>query len=75
MTAKLIEKILVGDPLSDLELDESIEFYGRMESGLRLLGPHYHLAWTQVQRVLDTLQGYRSYRERDRIYKNDRSTN
>jgi hypothetical protein len=66
MTADLIEKILIGDPLSDLELDEAIEFYGKMESGLRLLGPHYHLAWIQVQRVLDTLQGYKRYRDWDK---------
>jgi hypothetical protein len=66
MTAEIIKKIRVGDPLSDLELEEAIEFYGRMESGLSLLGTHYYLAWIEVQRVYDALRGYRRYRDREK---------
>lgn len=63
MTADIVEKIRVGDPLTDEELDEAIAFYGQLESGLRLLGPTYHLAWIEVQRVLYQLQSYRHNRD------------
>ena len=63
MTADVIEKILVGDPLTDEELDEAIAFYGQLESSLRLLGPTYHLAWIEVQRVYHALRGYRYHRD------------
>jgi hypothetical protein len=63
MTADVIEKIRVGDHLTDEELDEAIAFYGQMESGLRLLGPTFHLAWAEVQRVLYQLQSYRHNRD------------
>jgi len=63
MTADLIEKIRVGDHLTDEELDEAIAFYGQLESGLRLLGPTFHLAWVEVQRVYHALRGYRHHRD------------
>lgn len=63
MTAEIVEKIRVGDPLTDEELNDAIDFYGRMESGLRLLGPHYHLAWVDVQRVYHELRSYRHHRD------------
>jgi len=63
VTAEIAHKIRVGDPLSDDELNDAIEFYGRMESGLRLLGPHYHLAWVEVQRTYEALRSYRHHRD------------
>jgi hypothetical protein len=69
MTTELVEKIRIGDPLSDQELDDAIEFYSKMKSGLRLLGPHYYLPWVEVQRVFETLIGYRNYRQRDKMDK------
>ena len=62
MTAEIIRKIRDGDRLSDAELNEAIDFYGRMEDGLRLLGPHFHLARVEVQRTHNTLQTYRYHR-------------
>lgn len=63
MTAQIIHKIIVGDPLSDDELNAAISFYGQMEAGLRLLGPKYHLAWAEVQRTYSSLQLYRINRD------------
>lgn len=48
--------------LSTEELDEAIVFFGTLETGLRLLGPLYHLAWQNVHRTWRTLRGLRSLR-------------
>ena len=71
MTPATIEKIRVGDHLTDTELDDAIEFYGRMESGLRMLGPHYHLAWVEVQRGYNALRSYRHHRDEYRREENE----
>jgi hypothetical protein len=63
MTPEIVEKVRVGDGLSDAELNTALAFYGQMESGLRLLGPRFHLAWAEVQRVHDMLRSYRHNRE------------
>jgi hypothetical protein len=49
--------------LSAEELDEAIVFFGTLETGLRLLGPHYHLAWQEVQRTWMALRGFRTLRD------------
>lgn len=59
---EILEKIASGDGLNDFQLDKAIEFYTQMEQGLRLLGPHYHLAWVPVMHTLDALQGYKRAR-------------
>jgi hypothetical protein len=64
MTPELIEKLRVGDHITDEELNTALAFYGQMGSGLRLLGPTFHLAWAEVQRVLYQLQSYRDHRDR-----------
>jgi hypothetical protein len=69
MTTEIIEKIRVGYPLSEQELNDAIEFYDKMRSGLRLLGTHYYLAWAEITRVYETLIGYRNYRQRDKLDK------
>lgn len=65
MNPLIIAKIQDGDRLSDDELNVALEFYGQMEKGLRLLGPHYHLPWAAVRRVHDELQSYRQSRDAD----------
>jgi len=52
------------EQLSDEDLDEGIEFFGRMEAGLRALGPHYHLAWAEVHRTWQMLRGFRMIKQR-----------
>ena len=49
--------------MSDDELNDAIEFYGRLETSLRLLGPHFHLAWVEIQRTYDALRSYRHHRD------------
>ena len=66
MTTEIIAKFRVGDPLTDEELDDAIASYARMESGLRIPGPHYHLEWVEVQRVYDALRSYHHHRDEHR---------
>ena len=63
MTPEIVEKVRVGDGLSDAELNTALSFYGQLESGLRLLGPTFHLAWAEVQRVLHMLESYKHNRD------------
>jgi hypothetical protein len=63
MTPEIVEKVRVGDGLSDAELNTALSFYGQLEAGLRLLGPRFHLAWAEVQRVLHMLESYKHNRD------------
>lgn len=68
MTEEILEKIAVGDGLSDEELEIAIRFYSRLEADLKLLGAEYRLAWRPVMFRLRELEGYKASRERnDRI--------
>lgn len=64
MTREIIETIEYGNRLTDGELDEAIRFYSRMEEGLRLLGPTFHLAWRPVHDTLQRLREMRRARPR-----------
>lgn len=73
MDPALLHKIQAGDPLSDEELDEGVSFFGRLEADLRLLGPHYHLAWQEVHRTWMMLRGYRLLRARKALASGEKS--
>jgi len=52
-----------GDPISDRELVELMDFYKEMYVGLRALGPHFHIAWKEVHTRLMKLESYAHARE------------
>ena len=62
MTEELERKIRIGDGLTDAELETALAFYANMESGLRLLGSHFHHAWVDVSGVHRRLQEYHKCR-------------
>jgi len=61
----LIEKVHRGDALTDAELDRAVSFYGQMQAGLDLLGPHFHLARMEVTRTYEALCMYCRVRSED----------
>ena len=63
MTGNLIDKIATGIDISDSELQEALAFYRQMEEGLRVLGAHFHLAWYEVIRRLQTLEEFQVARQ------------
>lgn len=52
------EKYLAGDYLDDNELLELLSFYERLERDTKILGPHFHLAWIEIRKHLDQLEGF-----------------
>ena len=52
----LYEKVLDGDPMSDNELEQALEFFTRIERDLQALGPRFHLSFAEANRVLRTLR-------------------
>jgi|OM-RGC.v1.033515727 hypothetical protein len=63
MTQDMIEKIAVGDGLTDAELAVALEFYTDLQQKLRLLGPTFHLAWVEVNRIQRDLERFKFHRE------------
>jgi len=59
------EKFIQGDGISDEELQLLLEFYRPLAAKLKLLGPHFHLAWRECLSRTVTLIGFaRSRAER-----------
>lgn len=58
MSKQVYEKYCNGDKISDAELEEALEFFGRLERDLRALGPVFHLAANEALRVKQGLQGF-----------------
>lgn len=63
ISKELVEKIRVGDPITDDELDQAIEFYETMTTGADVLGSTFYLFWWECRRTLDRLYGYREARQ------------
>jgi hypothetical protein len=63
---KIIKKIKHGDGLSDQELDQALEFFKDMETGLDLLGPTFHHAWKECYNIEIMLKGFKEARDRER---------
>jgi len=64
MTKEIIERISIGDPLTDKELDEAIKFYEDLESKTYLLGQRFHFYWIHCNDELTRLKGYKQARQR-----------
>lgn len=62
MSRKVYEKYCNGDPISDSELAEALEFFNNIERDLRALGPVFQLAANEALRVKQGLQGFSSAR-------------
>jgi hypothetical protein len=58
------EKFLIGDPITDFELDILLKFYEHLEQDLKVLGSHFHFAWREVLDRKIRLEGYKEARER-----------
>jgi hypothetical protein len=59
----VLEKIAAGDGLTDNELKVALKFYKELSTGLELLGPPFFLAWREVYRVQNKLEGWQRSRE------------
>jgi len=63
ISERLLEKIEVGDHITDKELREAIAFYGDLAESLDCLGKEYNLAKRPIREVLYRLQGYEQVRK------------
>lgn len=61
----LYKKFTDGDPISDEELDEGIEFFSDLSDKLFSLGDVFRLPAVEANRVLMSLEGFK--RERGRL--------
>lgn len=63
---QVLEKVRVGDGLTDVELDMMLDFYEDLSVKLQALGPKYQLAWHPVYMTCQTLKDFKAVRERNR---------
>ena len=59
----IYEKVLNGDPLTDREIEEGIEFFDDLNKKLMMLGPVFLLSSNEVNRVLILLKNFKQDRE------------
>lgn len=59
----IINKIEIGDHLSDLELEKAIKWYSELEHKLVILGNKYYIAWYSVFYTLNSLKSFKFHRE------------
>jgi hypothetical protein len=52
------EKYYSGASISNKELQESIEFFTKLEKDLRAVGPAFRIAANEVSRVLASLESF-----------------
>lgn len=63
---KVYEKFLIGDPIEDGELKESLVFFKNLSDSLHSLGPVFALSAKEAARVYRGLEDFRQARERSR---------
>lgn len=61
-----LEKFRRGDALSNEELNRLRQFYGGLETNLRLLGDQFFLAWKEARMRLMVLEEFHRARKRTR---------
>lgn len=49
MTKEIVQKVQIGDGLTNEELLIAIRFYNQLEDMLDIMGPVYTLAWREVR--------------------------
>lgn len=59
---EIIEKIRLGDGLTDSELEKGLDFFKDMAMGLRALGPNFYHAWKECNFTFMKLEGYQAAR-------------
>ena len=62
LTPDVVRKIEVGDALTDGELLGALAHYGDLAKNLLVLGPKFHLAFCECNRVAEALRGYANHR-------------
>lgn len=62
LTPEVVRKIEVGDALTDGELLGALVHYDDLAKNLLVLGPKFHLAFCECNRVAESLRGYVSHR-------------
>lgn len=58
------EKLCNGDSIADGELEKAIEFFRKLESSLRVVGPVFQLAANEAGRGYQQLYGFSAARKR-----------
>ena len=61
-----LEKFDSGDPISDQELTQLMEFYTTLEASLRALGPRWDIVRIEAYRTCQRLHGFWEARQRRR---------
>jgi len=64
MTREIIERINIGDGITNPELDAALTFYKDLSDKLRLLGPEFKLMRNEIYATLERLKGFKAARER-----------
>ena len=62
----IYQKFRNGDSLSDAEVNEGVDFFGKLAEDLSLCGPTFVLASNELMRVGRTLKDYQSARNENK---------
>ena len=60
---EILRKIEHAEELTDDELNEAILFFQELEDSMLSLGPRFHLAFCEINRVLQSLKSFQWHRE------------
>jgi hypothetical protein len=63
IVAQTINHLGSGDPISDEDLELTIQALRPLTDQLRALGERYHLFWKELYHDLDTLEKYQDARK------------
>lgn len=55
-------KILTGAALTDDEVLDGYEFFQQLANNLEQLGPRFHFAFSEANRVSENLRQFKNYR-------------
>lgn len=62
ISEQIVNKVQLGEKLTDRELDQAVEFYNNLAESLNCLGPVYKLAWRAIWEEANRLRGFRDAR-------------
>lgn len=60
---EILDKIYIGDGLSNSELNTAINFYRELVESLECLGNEFKLAWKEAFRILRDLESFQYHRK------------
>lgn len=58
------EKFLNGDPISNYEIDQAVDFHNELANNLSKMGPMFHLAFKESNRVFLVMVEFQQARKR-----------